>query len=57
MKKYPEYKNLDLVKIAEEILTSWERNDTFKKSIKNVKRQKVNYAIKNQQILYWKNTY
>ncbi|MAN50044.1 MAG: isoleucine--tRNA ligase, partial [Flavobacteriales bacterium] len=33
MKKYPEYKNLDLVKIAEEILTNWERNDTFKKSI------------------------
>ena len=33
MKKYPEYKNLDLVKITEEILTNWEKNDTFKKSI------------------------
>jgi isoleucyl-tRNA synthetase len=35
MKKYPEYKQLDLVKIAEEINDSWKTHDTFLQSIKN----------------------
>ena len=33
MNKYKEYKSLDLVKIHKSILTRWENNDVFKKSI------------------------
>jgi isoleucyl-tRNA synthetase len=33
MKKYPEYKQLDLSKIGKEILQSWEENQTFEKSV------------------------
>ena len=32
--KFPEYKNLDLTKINKDILETWKRNDTFKKSLK-----------------------
>lgn len=32
-KKFPEYKGLDLPKVAEEILNYWEENDIFKKSV------------------------
>ncbi|MAM19384.1 MAG: isoleucine--tRNA ligase [Gramella sp.] len=32
-KKFPEYKGLDLPKVAEEILSYWEENEIFKKSI------------------------
>ncbi len=32
-KKFPEYKGLDLPKVAEEILNYWEENDIFEKSI------------------------
>jgi isoleucyl-tRNA synthetase len=32
--KFPEYKNLDLPQINKEILEEWQRNDTFKKSLK-----------------------
>lgn len=35
MKKYPEYKQLDLVKISEEINSFWQTHDTFIQSIKN----------------------
>jgi isoleucyl-tRNA synthetase len=31
--KFPEYKNLDLPQINNEILEEWKRNDTFKKSL------------------------
>ncbi|MBV7441778.1 isoleucine--tRNA ligase [Weeksellaceae bacterium TAE3-ERU29] len=31
--KFPEYKHLDLVKVAEEELAFWKKDDTFKKSI------------------------
>jgi len=31
--KFPEYKGLDLPKVAEEILSYWEENDIFEKSI------------------------
>ena len=34
-KKYPEYNNLDLPKIGEEILDTWLKEDTFHQSIKN----------------------
>jgi isoleucyl-tRNA synthetase len=33
MKKYPEYKNLDLPKINREVLSFWEQDNTFEKSI------------------------
>jgi len=32
-KKFPEYKGLDLPKVAEEILNYWEENDIFEKSV------------------------
>jgi len=35
MKKYPEYKQLDLVQIAEEINHFWKTHDTFTRSIEN----------------------
>ena len=33
MKKYPEYKKLDLSQIAKDILQFWEKDKTFDKSI------------------------
>ncbi len=33
MKKYPEYKQLDLPAVAQEILEKWQHDNTFKKSI------------------------
>ena len=33
MKKFTEYKNLDLTTIAENITQFWEKNQTFKKSV------------------------
>ncbi len=33
MKKFSEYKNLNLTGVAENIATLWEQNDTFKKSV------------------------
>ena len=35
MRKYREYKSLNLPNIANEVLDFWETNDLFKKSIKN----------------------
>src|ERR1051325_10226791 len=35
--KYPEYKQLDLTKIAEEMFVVWEREKTFEKSVTNRK--------------------
>jgi isoleucyl-tRNA synthetase len=32
-KKYEEYKQLDLTKIADEVRLYWEENDIFKKSL------------------------
>ena len=32
---FPEYKNLDLSKISKDVLSYWEQNDIFKKSIEN----------------------
>lgn len=32
-KKYPEYKQLDLPKLAGEMLAAWEQEDTFRKSV------------------------
>ena len=32
-KKYPDYKQLDLPKLAGEMLTTWEQEDTFRKSV------------------------
>lgn len=37
MKKYPEYKQLELVQIAEQVNESWQADDTFEKSVKNRK--------------------
>lgn len=34
-KKYPEYKQLGLTRIGDEILKFWEENDVFKQSLKN----------------------
>ena len=31
--KFPEYKGLDLTKVAEEILNYWKEDNTFEKSI------------------------
>jgi isoleucyl-tRNA synthetase len=31
--KFPEYKGLDLPKVAEEILTYWQDNNIFEKSV------------------------
>ena len=31
--KFPEYKGLDLPKVAEEILTYWQENNIFEKSV------------------------
>ena len=33
MKKYPEYKGLNLPNIATEVLADWKRTEIFKKSI------------------------
>lgn len=33
-KRYPEYKNLDLTRIGEEIQSYWQEHDTFEKSLK-----------------------
>ena len=33
---FQEYKNLDLSKISKEVLSYWERNDIFKKSIEKM---------------------
>ena len=35
MKKFTEYKNLDLTAVAENITQFWEQNQTFKKSVEN----------------------
>ena len=35
MKKYREFKQLDLTGIADEILKSWNEEDAFKKSVSN----------------------
>ncbi|AIL43979.1 TPA: isoleucine--tRNA ligase [Elizabethkingia anophelis] len=35
MKKFTEYKNLDLIGSAENVLKFWEENDTFEKSVEN----------------------
>ncbi len=35
MKKFTEYKNLDLTNVAENITQFWEKNQTFKKSVDN----------------------
>ena len=35
MKKFTEYKNLDLTAVAENITQFWDENETFKKSVKN----------------------
>ena len=37
---FPEYKNLDLSKISKEVLSYWEENDIFKKSIENSSKRK-----------------
>jgi len=37
MKKYPEYKNLDLSQIGKDVLNYWEENGIFEKSISNRK--------------------
>ena len=37
---FPEYKNLDLSKISKEVLSYWEENDIFKKSIENSTKRK-----------------
>jgi isoleucyl-tRNA synthetase len=34
MKKYPEYKNLDLTRIGQEVQTFWQQHGTFEKSLK-----------------------
>ncbi len=35
MKKFTEYKSLDLISSAENVSKFWEDNDTFKKSVEN----------------------
>lgn len=35
-KRFPEYKGLDLSKVNKEILRTWDENDTFRKSIREV---------------------
>jgi isoleucyl-tRNA synthetase len=35
MKKFTEYKNLDLAAVAENITQFWDKNETFKKSVEN----------------------
>ena len=37
---FPEYKNLDLSKISKEVLSYWEENNIFKKSIENSSKKK-----------------
>ena len=35
-KRFPEYKGLDLSKVNKEILTIWDENDTFNKSVREL---------------------
>lgn len=39
-KKFPEYKGLDLPKVAEEILSYWEENEIFKKKASRLVKAK-----------------
>jgi len=36
MKRFPEYKTLDLSKVNKEVLKIWDKNDTFRKSVREV---------------------
>ena len=35
MKKFNEYKNLDLTAVSENVAQFWKKNETFKKSVEN----------------------
>ena len=39
MKRYPEYKNLDLTRIGNEIQSCWEKHGIFEKSLETDPRE------------------
>ena len=49
---FPEYKNLDLSKISREVLSYWEENDIFKKSIENSSERAIKKTVQ-ENLLYF----